>query len=832
MSRGLADFPIGQVIVWYLILLTFQLAVWPVVYRYAQDLSDRGYCVGRLVGLLSSGWLCWSGWVYGVWRLEAGSAWVCLMGVAALGWGMSFMGASAGLSNAPPRTGEQPEDGPLTWIRRNLRLVGSLEAVFLLAFLLLLILRTMLPVASHTEQPSDLMLMSSIGHSPDFPVQDAWLAGFPVSYYYFGYWLQVFVGKLVGIPPTLVYSLGLASLFALLCSACFGVGYNLVSAESGTSRDRGSLLSKESHIDFRRGVFGGTAAVLIVCLAGNFRTLYDLIWYAASRSDWWWLSSRAIRDIDLSGRSLPAITEFPAFSFVLGDNHPHVQSAPVLVLLSLVLLNALLVWSRTESRARGRPKRGLALRENIVLGFLLGALAAVNSWDLVAGTLLIGGAALWVGFRSAAGGSPHGGHLLRAIRTFRIDLAVIPLVALLCFSPHLLTADARLHGLLPNLFFPTRPSDFIAASGPGWLGLALLASSLFLVLKRPVRLRSVVWPVAFVPAFVGGALLWANYSARIGGWMSGLGGGGQNPSSAALLRWAGEPFVASGLAVFIYIVLGLLGIRAVGSRVRGAVDADHAAEPVFGTVLILVLAGLGLLLLPELLFLHDAFGSRVNTVFKFHYGAWILLGLAGAYGLSVKPQTRFLVGLRKVALLIAAGTLVYPVAAATSRIAHSGWQVHGLDALNSVRDRDPDFYATLRWIDDHLPMNSTILESTGHREEPASSRVSVLTGHPTPVGWIDHESQWRSGEETRRMLEERAGLVATTYSARSLQVLERSLKALDVRYVYVGERERKTFGIPREFSIFDQSCRCLFRSGACRIYDCARSPLGPENGLP
>ncbi|MEJ2144658.1 MAG: DUF2298 domain-containing protein [Acidobacteriota bacterium] len=831
MSRGLADFPIGEVAIWYLILLACQWAVWPTLYRYAKNLPDRGYSVARSAGLLMSGWLCWSGWVYGVWQFGPASAWFCLAAVAAFGWGPTLLDTGKRTLGAQERSGQQSADPPLSWVLHNLRLVVTIEVVFLLAFAFLLFLRAMLPTASHTEQPSDLMFMNSVAHSPVFPARDAWLAGLPVSYYYFGYWLQVFVGKLGGISPTLTYNLGLASLFALLCCACFGVGYNLVSAGSHTSSYQGSSTSKGAWL-LSRGVVGGGLSVALVCLAGNFRTIYDLVRYAGSRSDWWWLSSRAIRDIGLSGQTLPAITEFPAFSFILGDNHPHLQSAPVLVLLILVLLNVFLASDRTGSKTVRRPAGELKVRDRVVLGFLLGALAAINSWDIVAGTLLIGGSVLWSGLRSIDSGSPDRSVSPRVLRALGIDLVAIPLVAFLCFAPHLLTSDADVRGLLPNLLFPTYPADFVAAVGPGWLGLALL---FFLVLppsSRRIPGRWLALAVTAVPVYLGGALLWAHHSKRIVDWISSLGGETQALNSTALLRWSREPFVALGLVASIYLVLRALGGGSTRIRARAAVVEDDPTGPILGFVLILVLAGLALLLLPEFLFLHDAFGNRVNSVFKLHYGAWILIELAGAYGLSWRPHGRIFRNLRTAALLIAAGSLLYPVAAASSRLGQSGWQVHDLDALRSIRDQAPDLYSTLHWIDVHLPPHSAVLESVGRREDPASNRVSVLTGHPTPLGWIDHESQWRSGEERQRMIEERAALVDTTYSARTPTVLERSLRALGVRFVFVGERERKLFGLPEESSIFDESCRCLFRSGPCRVYDCARRSLGPEEGSP
>src|SRR5205823_630008 len=70
----------------------------------------------------------------------------------------------------------------------------------------------------------------------------------------------------------------------------------------------------------------------------------------------------------------------------------------------------------------------------------------------------------------------------------------------------------------------------------------------------------------------------------------------------------------------------------------------------------------------EVVYLRDVFGTRMNSVFKFQYQAWLLLGLASAGGLGViwtrsgaRHRWRPLVGV-VVALVLGPG-LVYPLAA-------------------------------------------------------------------------------------------------------------------------------------------------------------------------
>jgi uncharacterized membrane protein len=114
---------------------------------------------------------------------------------------------------------------------------------------------------------------------------------------------------------------------------------------------------------------------------------YDGTSQVVPRDTWqdfnWWNPSRAIWDNNLSpdgsSERRYAITEFPFFSYWLGDMHPHVMSLPfVLLLLALIL------------------RRAHAPMPDVLLpGLLLGLLYPLNSWDYPTYVLLYGAALVW-----------------------------------------------------------------------------------------------------------------------------------------------------------------------------------------------------------------------------------------------------------------------------------------------------------------------------------------------------------------------------------------------------------------------------------------------------
>ena len=104
----------------------------------------------------------------------------------------------------------------------------------------------------------DFMFINSLWNSRQYPPQDAWLAGQPVSYYYLGYWLLTTVAKAAAVQPVLAYHIGQATWFALLVAGAVGVGGSLV----GLARRR---------FDWAAGVVTAVA----VGLMGNLQVVRD-----------------------------------------------------------------------------------------------------------------------------------------------------------------------------------------------------------------------------------------------------------------------------------------------------------------------------------------------------------------------------------------------------------------------------------------------------------------------------------------------------------------------------------------------------------------------------
>ena len=275
-----------------------------------------------------------------------------------------------------------------------------------------------------TEQPMDFMYLNATLTSKEYPPHDSWLAGDSASYYYFGYVQIGVLTSVSGVAPSVGYNLGLAYTFAAAATAIASLGYALARWAIGARGRKwavaaggvaiglllflGSLSAvfevAAAHGATNDNLYGKFGVEwLIPCKPGQTQDCFsgDLVhradhWYP-NEFWFWWRGSRIIPD---------TITEFPFFSFLLGDMHPHVMSIP-LVLLSIGLSAS--IW---------RGRRPLSWRSHLrnpafglVLAVVFGALAFANAWDVLTFSAVLAVAVTGPEHANAPGIVEHRGRL-------------------------------------------------------------------------------------------------------------------------------------------------------------------------------------------------------------------------------------------------------------------------------------------------------------------------------------------------------------------------------------------------------------------------------------
>lgn len=225
-------------------------------------------------------------------------------------------------------------------------------------------------------------------------------------------------------------------------------------------------------------------------------------------------------------------------------------------------------------------------------------------------------------------------------------------------------------------------------------------------------------------------------------------------------------------------------------RERGACFSDRF-------VLMLFLCAIGLIILPEIIYVKDIYlpsFHRANTMFKFTYQSFILLGIATGYS-AVRIFSRGGGGLihqavNTLLLVILALPMLYPYQAVRGYYGtpHPD-RYRGLDGLLFLQRLYPGDYGAVEWLKENTRGRPVILEANGDSYTDYG-RISMATGLPTIQGWFVHEWLWRGNKET---VAERAGEVATVYESRDISATRAILEKYRVHYIVIGKLERDAF---------------------------------------
>ena len=227
--------------------------------------------------------------------------------------------------------------------------------------------------------------------------------------------------------------------------------------------------------------------------------------------------------------------------------------------------------------------------------------------------------------------------------------------------------------------------------------------------------------------------------------------------------------------------------------------------------------GVGITYATEFFFLQDIFNARMNTVFKFYFQAWVLIGLGSVsivvrLWLSARAQRMF----AGACVLWLCATFYYPAAAFYTR-AEAYQSRANLDGTLFLRDQSPEEYEAYLWLLEHARSDDILVEAVGEEYVPWTSRLSSWTGVPTILGWPGHEVQWRGGSE---QVMRRIPVVEAIYTASAPTKVLEQLRAYRVRWLYVGPRERDLYGIDEtRLEWYASFLRLAYAQGDTRLFE-------------
>jgi YYY domain-containing protein len=494
--------------------------------------------------------------------------------------------------------------------------------------------------------------------------------------------------------------------------------------------------------------------------------------------DYWDKSTRVIAK---------TINEFPYFSFLFADIHPHMIDMTFTVLALALLLNLVLGGKRSEDNDTLWER----LLRFLMLPIILGVLGPTNTWDLPTYLGIAFCAFLLQGFVST-----RRVQLVPAIARFAV-VAVLSVAFYWPFHSHYQSISLGI-GLttegsaLPEMLAVWGFFLFVIPTGL-WMQLLANRARTGVVRFWRVVLRN----FAYLPDLLDHLASFIGRSAR-----------GYTLAQATFWGVLLLAVLLALLRQFTAALLLPLTAMAALTLLRDDLEPEEQVTNLVSFTGLLILLGV------EIIYLKDFLGGgdyrRMNTVFKFHMQSWVLLGIA--LGVGLPRLWAWVRGWRSAAgrtlwrvtfvILLASGAL-YPILATPARVLQRFPQgvppIGTLDGLaymttgvyNWPDDKHPIElkydYDAIQWLWKNVPGTPVIAEGRIDYYREGGMRISSFTGLPTLLGQHQGEQRydWQVGE--------RDGLAKNLYDSPDIARAQQLITQLNIRYIYVGQLERYVY---------------------------------------
>ncbi|MFL2677607.1 MAG: DUF2298 domain-containing protein [Dehalococcoidia bacterium] len=574
----------------------------------------------------------------------------------------------------------------------NMFAVGAiLIALFQIIYL---IYRSFNPDLIGTEKIMDFMMLSSVYNSSEGIVRDIWFSGSSNPYYYFGYWIYSSLLKLLFIDLYIGYNLLLSITFSLSILVSGAISYNYLG---------------DKIIRINKLIISSFTPLFIVFIS-NFYILFELFsklpntknilnklltieGYEDSSGFFYGSSWRSTRIINTFIENISkdyAITEYPSFTFLLGDLHPHLISIPFM-LLSIFFISSIFT-------------KNFSAKENIKNYFFVGLLIPINGfiniWDAPFLILL-----MFISIFLVSNKNNYSFN--QGIKFFLISIlgSFVSLIILSNFYFITLSSQSAFPFINVHQFSSSFHHFLIV------IGSLMFLSSIYLKNKLKFSRKSILL------TFFGAALLVLNiYFIKF--FILGF-------SQFNLLN-----FLLNYPVQFLLIILLIFSIF--------LVNFDKDKYPAF-----LLLSTLSILLVVENFRIVDLFNNRMNTIFKSYFQVWILMALfipvvISKININIKNKDKnmliiFLISIFFISSIQLSSNIYYSTNRFNKEIT--------LNSSNFIENIFPGSSEVIAWIKENTKKEDIIFYEVGS-DYNVTSFFSAFTGRSTPIGWPGHQKQW------------------------------------------------------------------------------------------
>lgn len=837
---------------WGLWLQVAAFATVPWLTWLFRALPDRGYGLSKLAGIATVALVTWLIVSWGGPHFSARLVWAVFATVAI-----------AGVAGGYVRRAALREDVSSHW-----KSWLAVEIVFAAVFAFFLALRYGNPDLWYNpqggEKPVELAYLTAVAKSSTLPPYDPWFAGGVMNYYYMGWFVVAVPLRALRLLPEVAFNLAIPTYAALAATVAFSTVHNLVAL----STDRGRRVrALAGGVPVRAAIAAGVLAAVLLVFASNLDSLHQTVERLQAVNTWggaWGTGGSGAWDIPIvgevlrlgvrmvagtigvlggawawafEGKALPPfdwwrasrahppqfdITEFPYWTFVFGDLHPHMMGLPF---FGFVIATGI---AYVLSAVRGLRAQAWALAA--AMGVALGLVRTVHTWDFPTAVLLVSVSIVAGQLLAAGRWQPRWWDAVA-------HLALAAGVLVVAFAPYTGHFEVTEAGLV-RARETTAIQQQIAHFGVFFaFGLA------FLVLRTWEELRrrrfapgnnivlSVVtgwWEIGALSVFLAGLTAFT--------WRFGL-------TTVALS------------AVVLVFIANLLWLE---FRVPAA---RRDLPRMFATALFFI--ALGISAGVDVVNLKNDI-VRMNTVFKFGLQAWQLFALASAYAawyvgrflwsvrgldFAPRPGRRFAaIACMAVAVFLLGASGIYlwsgTPARQDARFAQTPLTLDGLaylqygtffedagtpehtdDATFDLKDDAPIIW----WLRENVEGSPVIAEAVGPLYH-WTGRISVNTGLPAVIGWDWHEIAYRTAYTG--LVQQRRLDTYLFFRDPDEATARAYIRKYNVSYIIVGTEER-VFGTAEGLSKFTHmdGVEPVYQSGSYAIYAVANwlreSPAEP-----